>query len=223
MRKLLVVQILCISFYTGSTHAVSVVNGSMTDIGGDYNSFNGLVPSGWAGIPFTSPDIFDENTNFSNFAWNASSDGGTFVHTLGIQGQFAPVEGVFQDIAGLIVGESYIVSFEQSISFSTTGLQGNGGYYQVTFGDEIKQSANMIRPLLGVKANWQDQGLMFTATAETQRLTFLAILDPDDPGARVSLGLDGVSISAIPVPAAVWLFGSGLIGLVGLARRKNQV
>ena len=25
---------------------------------------------------------------------------------------------------------------------------------------------------------------------------------------------------AVPVPAAVWLFGSGLIGLVGVARRK---
>ncbi|MDX2505357.1 MAG: VPLPA-CTERM sorting domain-containing protein [Gammaproteobacteria bacterium] len=24
----------------------------------------------------------------------------------------------------------------------------------------------------------------------------------------------------VPVPAAVWLFGSGLIGIVGLARRK---
>ena len=27
--------------------------------------------------------------------------------------------------------------------------------------------------------------------------------------------------SAVPVPAAVWLFGSGLIGLVGVARRKK--
>jgi len=34
-------------------------------------------------------------------------------------------------------------------------------------------------------------------------------LDPMDP------------MSPVPVPAAVWLFGSGLIGLVGLARRKK--
>jgi hypothetical protein len=26
----------------------------------------------------------------------------------------------------------------------------------------------------------------------------------------------------VPVPAAIWLFGSGLLGLVGLARRKNK-
>ena len=31
------------------------------------------------------------------------------------------------------------------------------------------------------------------------------------------------SFSAIPIPAAVWLFGSGLIGLIGVARRKVRV
>ena len=30
-----------------------------------------------------------------------------------------------------------------------------------------------------------------------------------------------VNASVVPVPAAVWLFGSGLIGLVGFARRKK--
>ncbi len=29
------------------------------------------------------------------------------------------------------------------------------------------------------------------------------------------------SISAVPIPAAVWLFGSGLLGLVGIAKRKR--
>ena len=29
------------------------------------------------------------------------------------------------------------------------------------------------------------------------------------------------TLTAVPVPAAAWLFGSGLLGLVGIARRKN--
>ena len=29
------------------------------------------------------------------------------------------------------------------------------------------------------------------------------------------------SVSAVPIPAAAWLFGSGLVGLIGLARRKK--
>jgi hypothetical protein len=31
---------------------------------------------------------------------------------------------------------------------------------------------------------------------------------------------DNISVSAVPVPSAVWLFGSALAGLVGLRRRK---
>ncbi len=31
---------------------------------------------------------------------------------------------------------------------------------------------------------------------------------------------DAATLTAVPVPAAVWLFGSGLLGLAGVARRK---
>ncbi|MEW8381232.1 MAG: PEP-CTERM sorting domain-containing protein, partial [Candidatus Thiodiazotropha taylori] len=32
---------------------------------------------------------------------------------------------------------------------------------------------------------------------------------------------DGNDVSAVPVPAAVWLFGSGLIGMLSLNRRQR--
>ena len=35
-------------------------------------------------------------------------------------------------------------------------------------------------------------------------------------------GTVGVTVNPVPVPAAVWLFGSGLIGLVAMARRKRS-
>jgi len=35
-------------------------------------------------------------------------------------------------------------------------------------------------------------------------------------------GTIDIGVSAVPVPAAVWLFGSGLLGLVGVARRKAR-
>jgi hypothetical protein len=31
---------------------------------------------------------------------------------------------------------------------------------------------------------------------------------------------DNIHFAPVPVPAAVWLFGSGLIGLIGFARKK---
>ena len=40
------------------------------------------------------------------------------------------------------------------------------------------------------------------------------------PGDSVSV-TSRFEVEAVPVPAAVWLFGSGLLGLVGIARRKK--
>jgi hypothetical protein len=43
---------------------------------------------------------------------------------------------------------------------------------------------------------------------------------------KVTLGTNGTltfaaNASAVPLPAAVWLFGSGLMGLVGVSRRRK--
>jgi hypothetical protein len=49
------------------------------------------------------------------------------------------------------------------------------------------------------------------------------------PGYNANFDVDTIHITSIengpqpvPVPAAVWLFGSGLLGLVGIARRKKK-
>ena len=41
--------------------------------------------------------------------------------------------------------------------------------------------------------------------------------------ADVQTIFDNVRLAAAPIPAAVWLFGYGLPGLVGMARRKKMV
>ena len=45
-------------------------------------------------------------------------------------------------------------------------------------------------------------------------------ITPLNPGANTAVALDNISVSTIPVPAAVWLFASGL-GLLGWMRRKE--
>ncbi len=64
---------------------------------------------------------------------------------------------------------------------------------------------------------------------------FVTLFDESNTGtdmAAVSLAIDGslndtnlapitYSFTVVPVPAAVWLFGSGLLGIVGVARRKK--
>ena len=42
-----------------------------------------------------------------------------------------------------------------------------------------------------------------------------------EPAINQTLVIDNLNFSPVPIPAAVWLFGSGLIGLIGIARRKK--
>ena len=42
------------------------------------------------------------------------------------------------------------------------------------------------------------------------------------PGANEGLIFDNLNFTVVPVPTAVWLLGSGLLGLLGIARRKES-
>ena len=64
-------------------------------------------------------------------------------------------------------------------------------------------------------------GTMTCAVGESFTLDYTAVVPTGDfTGVGYQLHLEG-TVEAIPVPAAVWLFGSGLLGLVGVARRRK--
>ena len=62
----------------------------------------------------------------------------------------------------------------------------------------------------------------FDATPGNYFVSFFGFADLSGP----QIGQYGIEISqassAVPVPAAIWLFGSGLIGLVGMTRRRKH-
>jgi len=56
-------------------------------------------------------------------------------------------------------------------------------------------------------------------------LSLLEAIGPDTGAGKIKtsgLALTSVT-SQVPVPATLWLFGSGLLGLIGIARRKSAV
>ena len=57
----------------------------------------------------------------------------------------------------------------------------------------------------------------FDALPGNYSVTFYGFADTSAP----QLGQYGMEISLIPLPAAVWLFGSGLLGLFLISRREN--
>ena len=70
--------------------------------------------------------------------------------------------------------------------------------------------------------------VIFTDFNATATLSPVALGFSGTPGSALSGGsFDGMSlsmefVSTVPVPAAVWLFGSGLIGLLGVARKRRR-
>jgi hypothetical protein len=50
---------------------------------------------------------------------------------------------------------------------------------------------------------------------------YLALADAID--SKKHLKTTGTAVTTVPVPAAVWLFASGLLGLAGMARRRRMV
>lgn len=51
---------------------------------------------------------------------------------------------------------------------------------------------------------------------------YTASLMVTDAYGNIDFDTVNINVSAVPVPPAVWLFGTGLIGLIGVARRKKS-
>lgn len=79
-----------------------------------------------------------------------------------------------------------------------------------------------------------DDGIAGNRLVESATITLDYNYDPFAPGSGYPgepfgtkfMGIDDVtyttaSNSVVPVPAAVWLFGSGLLGMIGIAKRKK--
>ena len=75
-------------------------------------------------------------------------------------------------------------------------------------------SANTTNPI-----NWESKSLLFTSDNNGGAVTLSFVSFADD----AQVFLDNVSVneaSVVPIPAAVWLFSSGLIGLITVSRCK---
>lgn len=96
-----------------------------------------------------------------------------------------------------------------SITFTDTGTSYDGN---LTF-------SWSVNPSIPVASSWDvdDGGTPGTATVTVNSATILATSSAF-PGFQPFFS---GSLTQVPVPAAVWLFGSGLVGLIGVARRRR--
>jgi len=84
---------------------------------------------------------------------------------------------------------------------------------EYTFGDGVGIGGNPMAagPFGGFNANFDITDLKMTAVDPAGSIPVVGSVFQNSPP----------PVAAVPVPAAVWLFGSGLMGLVGVARRRK--
>lgn len=143
------------------------------------------------------------------------TDAGTF--TLGSTNTFFGLQ--WSTANGTLYGEG-----THTVNVNGDGADAPAGSENVTFSVGAGQLGGNIDFAWGATSGidvflvWDVAGNTYTSTDIDGNGTLgLGMVDGPFPGFSANFDM-----TAVPVPAAVWLFGSGLIGLAGVARRRKS-
>jgi len=172
--------------------------------GGLYSSFNGQTD-----LRFTVAGANDDVNNFD----------ATFGNYVTAQSAPTTVNGLtpVQDVSFLVQTQATLLDTAASGGDYALVNRGAQGFYSgtgtSTWGDNV-YGINMSATIGNNLGFYFINPISLTESTVSQ---FAGSWSLSTAGI-----LSYASVSAVPVPAAVWLFGSGLLGLAGIARRRKQ-
>jgi hypothetical protein len=154
---------------------------------------------------------------------NLSACGLTFMATVSV-GETLPATGTFANIVNAVNGTQ-----NNWFSLVSDGIN-NGNGHSTTIADG---SSGQWTDIVPAQTFWNVSGV----TGETLGFAVAnngsyagsrgPVSNPNvtfamQPGSWNLAGNSVLTYSAVPVPAALWMFASGLVGLAGVARRRKQ-
>lgn len=158
--------------------------------------------------------------NVVNGTVDLISSGDFSIDCVGMMGWCVDLDGT-TDTAGRLESKSAFAltpSVTYTLTFDISGNQRVPGTDSMTFGltdgsteifsDTITKS--ITDPFETITRN-------ITVTSATNAMLFFDHAGGDQFG----LILDSVTLTAVPIPPAIWLLGTGLLGLIGISRRKK--
>jgi lysophospholipase L1-like esterase len=212
-----------VSFIDSVMVAVSTPTGNLVGNGGFEtmsfaNNSHNVNPSG-AGWRFTSGVAgagsgIDRGSPYTG-ATNSSPSEGLQMAFLQGSGN-STTSSIEQDVAGLVAGRQYVVSFEAKAVAGSTGAGANP--FQVSVGgqDLTFGGTPLVSPSTACDLYMSDP---FTATSSTQTLRFY---DAGSVSSTLVSWIDDVQMTAVPEPGTlVLVLAAGLLGLLCYSWRKR--
>ena len=210
MRKIkLVLGASILLLLSMQVNASLIVNGGFEDPFGvvNYEHLNGDELPCW-----TLYSTFKGTVHFGTVYADVSEGS----HAVQIE---VPGDWISQSFA-TVIGQEYKVSFDLS-AYPVYGGPNLGNtlcdHFCLSVLGVTAGSASGV--FGGISVAYLTHALLFTADSTTSTVKFKNLYDGDGWGNYPHL--DNVSVSAVPAPAAIWLFGTGLIGLIGFTRRRK--
>lgn len=177
------------------------------------------------GAPIFAPDLINETSALTTLyspvgvTWDG---GGAIINDSSVPGATPskPNVLVYNADATFSNGDSsrlndsmYFATGQRSISFEVNGFEGGA------FGATAYDSLGQIVDTQNISLVFNYQAVVFVGL-DIVRVDYASSFDSGAFGG--AMAIDNLQFSTVPVPAAVWLFGSALAGL-GWMRRKQTV
>lgn len=153
---------------------------------------------------------------------NGLTDSPTGGNMVGLDGDSNFNWALTQNIAGLMIGKKYQLSFWWASGQQKDFAGSITNSIAYSFGTEAGSTGVVALPQGGFQP-WAQVKALFTATSTSQLLSFLSVGTPN--GLPPIALLDGVSmteVAQVPLPAALPLLGLGLAGLFGVRRMRRK-
>lgn len=203
-------------WFTGNATAAQVLNFRLNDVGqnlvnapGNYSP----IPDGVAGA-----FIVDSPLNVQSYS------GATLFSGNSNNGVIEANTAEIYFSAGTAYGSSTVELFTYGSGFNADITNGNLTFGSLDIGMNIIPGTLYVPPDPGsLVVNWVTASGLDTYDVSFSWSHYF-LYDPLDSGVpkTYNLYMEGTMTTApVPVPAAAWLFGSGLAGLVTVTRRKK--
>lgn len=175
--------------------------------------------SGWTGFP-TGPgqqSVTNVNCSVGTFCGSINNDV-TFSNSLFKQANVG---------IGVVAPNSpYTVTFDARGSYAVPGGVAFAEFFSELAGGGTSGGGILGGAPLAINADpnvWTSFSFSGITGPDVSGGVTLQLGATNGPGFPTTMFYDNIviDVTAVPVPAAVWLFGSGLVGLIGVARRKK--